>query len=555
MTTLLLEQIKMPLEHGDKDLEEAIRKKLGLASGEAASWTIAKKAVDARKAGQILIVYNILVELEDSLLQGRLKKRLERGELKVAPCKSYRLPPAGRFEYPPVVVGAGPAGLFAAYILASCGARPLVLERGKPVEERHKDVEAFFGGGPLQPESNIQFGEGGAGTYSDGKLNTGVKDPSLRKEKVLEVLLEAGAPEEIGTMAKPHIGTDRLLGVVASLRQKIIGLGGEFRFQTKVEDVLLEEGRVSGVLLGGGEEVRTRAVVLAIGHSARDTFAALAARGIPMERKAFAVGLRIEHPQEMISRSQYGSDFAHPHLPVAEYKLSHHAANGRGVYTFCMCPGGFVVNSSSEPGGVVCNGMSYFNRGARNANSALLASVHPEDFPGTDVLAGVAFQREWEQKAFHLGGGNHSLPVQLLGDFLEGKVSEGFGEVQPNTKGRTSFADLNRCLPPYVAEALKEALPVFDRKIRGFARKDAVLTGVETRSSSPVRILRGENCESPVRGLFPCGEGAGYAGGIMSAAMDGIKVAESVLAGTYSALPSSKGYGLKEREDGCDEKE
>ena len=438
----------------------------------------------------------------------------------------------------PIVVGSGPAGLFCALLLAENGYRPLVIERGDEVDARNASVRAFFDSGILDTESNVQFGEGGAGTYSDGKLNTTVSDLFFRNSKVLGEFVEAGAPPEIVFLNKPHIGTDKLVKVVRALRKKIEALGGEVRFRSRVTSLIIKDDRVKGVIIGkadddgvGDERIESEVVVLAIGHSARDTFYDLAAQGIAMEPKAFAIGLRIEHPQEMISRRQFGEKWRHPDLPVADYKLTYRSANGRGIYTFCMCPGGYVVNSSSEIGMVACNGMSDYTRDSGNANSAVVVSVRPEDFGGVGALAGIEFQRGWEGRAFLAGGGDYALPVQTFGDFLAARPSTALGRVLPRIRGHYALADLNNCLPDYVASSIKEGIMAFDKKLRGFARPDAVLSGVETRTSSPVRILRDDTFQSPIRGLYPCGEGAGYSGGIMSSAIDGIKVAEAIAAG------------------------
>jgi hypothetical protein len=439
----------------------------------------------------------------------------------------------------PIIVGSGPAGLFCALLLAESGYRPLVLERGDDVDSRNRAVSSFFDSGALDPESNIQFGEGGAGTYSDGKLNTTVTDPCFRNAKVLEEFVEAGAPPEIRYLSKPHIGTDYLVRVVKALRKKIEALGGEVSFRSRVSSLLIEEGQVKGVVVakdgvpGGGLRLESEIVVLAIGHSARDTFLELSNEGVAMEPKAFAIGLRIEHPQEMISRRQFGESWRHPDLPIADYKLTHRSANGRGVYTFCMCPGGYVVNSSSEPGMVACNGMSDYRRDSPNANSAIVVTVRPEDFGAAggceDALAGVEFQRRWERLAFEAGQGGYELPLQTLGDFIAGKRTTALGGVLPSVRGCHVLSELNACLPDYVAASIKEGILAFDRKIPGFARSDALLSGVETRTSSPVRIPRGADFQGSITGLYPCGEGSGHSGGIMSSAMDGIKVAEAIM--------------------------
>ena len=428
----------------------------------------------------------------------------------------------------PVIIGAGPAGLFCAYFLAIHGIAPIILERGEPIEQRVLQVEQFWQEGTLNPESNVQFGEGGAGTFSDGKLNTMVKDPSGRIQKVLEIFVEHGAPKEILYWNKPHIGTDNLRHIIVSMRKHMESLGAEFRFSSKVTDVLLkEDGTLQGVEINHSEQLPCEVVVAAIGHSARDTFEMLSKKPLSMEQKAFAIGVRIEHPQEMIGYSQYSNAFLD--LPPADYKLTHQTDSGRGVYSFCMCPGGFVVNASSELGRTVVNGMSNHDRGEKNANSALIVTVTPEDFAkeGFDgPLAGVQFQRKWEEATYQEGRGK--IPIQLFGDLLRGQKSDTIGEIIPNTKGTYVLADLRNCLPDYIIESLKEGILAFDKKIAGFAREDAVLLGVETRTSSPVRIVRSEHLQSAITGFYPCGEGAGYAGGIMSAAVDGIKVFEAI---------------------------
>jgi uncharacterized protein len=429
----------------------------------------------------------------------------------------------------PVIVGAGPCGLFAGLLQAQMGLRPIILERGKSIKERMKDVHEFWKSGSLDTESNVQFGEGGAGAFSDGKLTTQIKDPAGRCLKVIRELVAAGAPEEIAFLNKPHIGTDKLVKVVGNLRRQIESLGGEIRLQSRAVDIDIQDGVVKGIELAGGERIETGYVILAVGHSARDTFEMLRGRGVAMAQKAFSIGVRVEHPQGLIDKAQYGSFAGRKDLGPADYKLVHHCGNGRTVYSFCMCPGGEVIASSSEEGGITTNGMSVYSRGKFSGNSALLVGVHPADFGGEDVLAGIEFQRKWERLAFEAGGRNYFAPVQRMGDLLAQRASAKMGEVVPSYTPGVTPGDVSKCLPGYVVESLREAVVAFDKKLKGFAMPDAILTGVETRSSSPVRILRGEDFQSVnVKGLYPAGEGAGYSGGIVSSAVDGIKVAEAV---------------------------
>jgi uncharacterized FAD-dependent dehydrogenase len=518
----------MPLGHGQDELERRIVKALRIAPDELEGYSIERKSFDARDRNDIRIVYTVLAKLRNE----PAKSFPEHIATRARAGGAYAFPATGKTAgMRPIVVGSGPAGLFCALLLAENGYRPLVLERGDEVDTRNAKVSAFFVSGSLDPESNIQFGEGGAGTYSDGKLNTTITDRFFRNAKVLDEFAEAGAPPEIRYLSKPHIGTDYLVRVVKALRKKIEERGGEVRFRSRVSSLMIAGDCVRGVVVGEGERIESDVVVLATGHSARDTFLELYGMGMAMERKAFAIGLRIEHPQEMISRRQFGEAWRHPDLPVADYKLTHRSASGRGVYTFCMCPGGYVVNSSSEPGLVACNGMSDFRRDSRNANSAIVVTVGPDDFGDGGALSGVDFQRRWERLAFEAGGGDYGLPLQTLGDFLSARPSTALGGVLPSIRGRYSLSDLNSCLPDYVAASIKEGILAFDRSIPGFARPDAVLSGVETRTSSPVRILRGEDFQGSFRGLYPCGEGAGYSGGIMSSAIDGMKVAEAIALG------------------------
>jgi uncharacterized FAD-dependent dehydrogenase len=535
---LRLAELKLPLGHPEGAIEAALAARLGLRREALRSLRIARRGWDARKRHAIELVYALDFEVADeaALLRRAARDPVLSRLLGPTPDTTYRhavraaAPPAKR----PVVIGTGPCGLFAALILAEAGFRPLILERGKVVRERTKDTWALWRRSELTTESNVQFGEGGAGTFSDGKLYSGIKDPRHLGRKVLEEFVLAGAPEEILWVAKPHIGTFRLVQMVESLRAKIEKLGGEYRFGTKVTDIVVETGRdgvrrLRGVVTEAGETIETGHVVMALGHSARDTFAMLHARGVFMEPKPFSIGVRIEHPQSLIDRARFGDFAGNPILGAADYKLVHHGANGRSVYSFCMCPGGTVVAATSEEGRVVTNGMSQYSRAERNANAGIVVGITPErDYPG-GPLAGIAFQRKWESLAYEAGGGDYRAPAQRVGDFLAGRASTQLGAVIPSYKPGVTPTDLARCLPDFVVHAIREALPAFGRRIRGFDMDDAVMTGVETRTSSPLRITRDAAFQSlNTRGLFPAGEGAGYAGGIFSAGVDGIRVAEAV---------------------------
>ena len=521
--------LKLPLDFKSADLRRAAARKLHVPERAVTSVALAKKSVDARKKDRVHFVCAADVEI-DGDENKLLARRRDPSILRTQPYH-YDMPCCGTLAQRPVVVGFGPAGMFAALLLAQCGQRPIVLERGKPVEEREKSVTRFWKDRVLDPESNVQFGEGGAGTFSDGKLTTGTGDGRIRK--VLDELVAAGAPQEILYEAKPHIGTDKLPGVVRSIREQVIALGGEVRFSTKVTGFLLRERTLTGLRLRtqtGEEVLECSQVILAVGHSARDIFESLHHLGVPMEAKAFSVGARIEHPAALIDRAQYGEFAGHKALGAADYKLSCHLENGRGVYTFCMCPGGYVTGAASELGGVVTNGMSPWARDGQNSNAALLVGVTPEDYGAEGPLAGIAFQRGIERAAFVLAGKNYSAPAQRVADLLEGIPSKGFGGVLPTYEPGVVPGDLRKCLPEFVTDSMKAALPRLGKRLQGFDTGDAVLTAPETRSSSPVRILRDEQYQSPLaRGLYPCGEGAGYAGGIVSAAVDGLRCAEAVL--------------------------
>lgn len=526
---LRITEIKLPLDHTALELLAVICKRLAVADDAIISHMVVRRGQDARKRPLIQFVYtvDVMVQQEAAVLARLGHDR----HIAVAPDTDYHFvarAPA-HLTRRPVVIGFGPAGMFAALVLAQMGFRPLILERGKAVRERTQDTWGLWRKRQLDPESNVQFGEGGAGTFSDGKLYSQIKDPKHYGRKVIAEFIKAGAPPEIAFVAKPHIGTFRLVGIVEKIRATIESLGGEIRFQSRVIDIVRDDGAMRGLVLSSGEHLPADEVVLAIGHSARDTFEMLDRRGVYLEAKPFSVGLRIEHPQQLIDRCRFGAAAGNPELGAADYKLVHHTSNGRAVYSFCMCPGGTVVAATSESGRVVTNGMSQYSRNERNANSAIVVNITPQDYAQTP-LAGVAFQRHWESRAFELGGGNYNAPGQLLGDFLAARPSTRLGTVLPSYMPGVTLGDLSEALPDYVIAAIREALPEFDKQIRGFALPDAVLTGVETRTSSPLRITRGEDDYQSIntRGLYPAGEGAGYAGGILSAAIDGIKVAEAL---------------------------
>jgi len=544
---LRITELRLPLNHAEDELRPAVVARLGIEDAQLLNFTVFKRSYDARKKTAIVLIYTIDCELATPELEAHVFQRMAGDtHIRPTPDTSYQFvghAPAD-FRAPddlrPVVVGFGPCGIFAALILAQMGLRPIVLERGKEVRQRTKDTWGLWRQSVLNPESNVQFGEGGAGTFSDGKLYSQISDPRHLTRKVLTEFVKAGAPEEILYVSKPHIGTFRLVSMVEKIRAEIVELGGEIRFEQHVTDVQIEGGHIRGVILQSGEQIRADHVVLALGHSARDTFTMLHERGVFMEAKPFAIGYRIEHPQSLIDKARFGPNAGHPILGAADYKLVHHAKNGRAVYSFCMCPGGTVVAATSEPNRVVTNGMSQYSRAERNANSGIVVNISPQDYRQdgqaegpVSPLDGIAFQRFWESRAYELGEGGYKAPAALVGDFIKRQRSKVLGNVEPSYKPGVTLTDLAQpgygSLPDYCLDAIREALPAFDKQIKGFSMKDAVLTGVETRTSSPLRITRGRDYQSlNIQGLYPAGEGAGYAGGIMSAGVDGIEVAEAV---------------------------
>ncbi len=519
-----LRQIKINVFESSKEqILEKCAKKLKIKPVDIKSISIIKRSIDARKKPDLYYVYEIDIEVENEL---KVLTDVKSSDIFLKPIYKYNFQITGKtmLTNRPIIVGSGPAGLFCAYMLAMNNYKPIIIERGQDVDKRILDVENLWKKGILNPNSNVQFGEGGAGTFSDGKLNTLVKDPLNRHRKVFEIFVEAGAPEEILYDSKPHIGTDLLRNIIKNIRRKIISMGGEFRFNTCLTDIIYDNKHLVGIKVNNNQIINTDILVLAIGHSARDTFKMLSESSINMQSKPFAVGIRIQHPQDLINKSQYGVE-SHTILPNASYKLTHKASNARGVYTFCMCPGGYVVNASSEKNMLAINGMSNYKRDSGNANSAVIVTVNPDDF-GDDVMAGVEFQRDLEQKSFIEGKGN--IPIQLYGDFKNNKLSNHFGNIKPIFKGNYTFGNIRNIFPNYINDALIEGIESFSKKIKGYATDDAIIAGVESRTSSPIKIIRDEFCESNIKGIYPAGEGAGYAGGITSAAIDGIIVAENI---------------------------
>jgi len=540
---LRLNEIKLPLNHQDSEIADAIVKKLEISLHDLKRYSIFKRSYDARKKTNILLIYQLDIELSDDVEAAVLEKFSAQSFVRPSPDTSYKFVASAEEDFPtgeqqrPIIIGFGPAGILAALVLAQMGLKPIVLERGQDVRQRTQDTWGLWREGKLNTESNVQYGEGGAGTFSDGKLYSQVKDKNHLGRKVLSEFVKAGAPEEILTISKPHIGTFKLVKMVQNMRAEIISLGGDIRFNSKVETIHRESssdgdtnsGQITGVTLSTGETLHSRHVILAIGHSARDSFQMLLDQGVYIEAKPFSIGFRIEHPQSVIDKARFGSEAGNPILGAADYKLVHHCPNGRSVYSFCMCPGGQVVAATSEDGAVVTNGMSQYSRQERNANAAIVVGIDPEqDYPD-HVFAGIELQRKLEKLAYKLGGSNYHAPAQLVGDFLQNKPSTELASVTPSYQPGVTLGDLSKALPEYAVTAIREAIPAFDKKIKGFAMADAILTGVETRTSSPICIKRGKDMQSiNTTGLYPTGEGAGYAGGILSAGIDGIKAAEAV---------------------------
>tara|TARA_B110000285_G_scaffold41423_1_gene45534 strand:+ start:2064 stop:3665 length:1602 start_codon:yes stop_codon:yes gene_type:complete len=523
-----ISNLQLPLDHDEKALSQAILTRLSIQAEDLLDYVVHRRGYDARKKSNIVLIYTLDVNTNknEQLLASFIDDQL----IKVSPDMSYKFVAHAqdKVQERPIVIGFGPCGLLIGLVLAQMGYKPIIIERGAAVRQRTKDTFGFWRKKTLNTESNVQFGEGGAGTFSDGKLYSQVKDPNHYSRKVLTEFVEAGAPEEILFVSKPHIGTFRLVSMVEKMRASIEELGGEIRFDTRVDDVHIEDGQMCGVTLADGEVIKSNHIALAIGHSARDTFQMLFDKNVYIEAKPFSIGFRIEHPQAQIDKARFGANAGNEILGAADYKLVHHSTNGRSVYSFCMCPGGTVVAATSEEHQVVTNGMSQYSRAERNANSAIVVGIDPSDYPG-DALAGIELQRQLERKAYVMGGENYHAPAQTVGDFLKGKSSQELGTVQPSFKPGIKLTDLSDALPDYCIEAIREAIPVFDRKVKGFALADALLTGVETRTSAPICIKRGKDMQSiNTLGLYPAGEGAGYAGGIMSAAIDGIKIAEAM---------------------------
>ncbi|HFD33246.1 MAG TPA: NAD(P)/FAD-dependent oxidoreductase [Gammaproteobacteria bacterium] len=524
-----LNEVRLPLDHDDLAIPAAIAQRLSIDPTAVENFHVFRRGYDARKQSQIMLVYTLDVSVKNEAQV--LAANQSKPNIKLTPNTEYQFvakAPANLTQRP-IVIGTGPCGILAGLVLAQMGFKPIILERGKIVRERTKDTFALWRERKLNTESNVQFGEGGAGTFSDGKLHSQIKDPKNYGRKVLTEFVKAGAPDEILYLSKPHIGTFKLVGMVEKIREEIEALGGEFHFSSKVEKLILDENRqVKGVQLADNSQLQSEHIILAIGHSARDTFQTLLDQGVYIESKPFSIGFRIEHPQSLIDKARFGKNAGHPLLGAADYKLVHHCKSGRSVYSFCMCPGGTVVAATSEENRVVTNGMSQYSRNERNANSGIVVGISPEDFPG-GPLAGLDFQRQLESNAFLMGGENYNAPAQLVGDFLENKTSKKLGSVTPSYTPGVTLTNLKDALPEYAIQAIREAIPAFDKKIKGYAMYDAVLTGVETRTSSPICVKRDNSFQSVnTLGLYPAGEGAGYAGGILSAAVDGIKVAEAV---------------------------